>query len=79
MNATSPLTPPPTDVRVMNATAVLLVFGLVVVALAFSLRAVLRQPVFALRAIEVAGDVERNSAASLRANALPACRAASGA
>ena len=33
----------------MNATAVLLVFGLVVVALAFSLRAVLRQPVFALR------------------------------
>ncbi|MFO1226491.1 cell division protein FtsQ/DivIB [Roseateles sp.] len=71
MNATSPLTPAPTDVRVMNATAVLLVFGLVVVALAFSLRAVLRQPVFALRAIEVAGDVERNSAASLRANALP--------
>lgn len=71
MNAATTLTPAPLDVRVMNAATALLVVGAVVAVLAFGLRWVVRQPVFALRAIEVAGEVERNSAASLRANALP--------
>jgi cell division protein FtsQ len=71
VNTTATLHPTPIDVRVMNAATALLVAGAVVAVLAFGLRWVVRQPVFALRAIEVSGDVERNSAASLRANALP--------
>jgi cell division protein FtsQ len=71
LSSTPSTTPQPFDVRVMNAATALLVVGAVVAVLAFGLRWVVRQPVFALRAIEVAGEVERNSAASLRANALP--------
>jgi cell division protein FtsQ len=66
------LAPPvPDPVRVMNATAA--VFALVgslalVAALAIWLA---RQPVFALRAIRIDGDVARNSLQTIRANAAP--------
>lgn len=61
----------PADVRLMNATAAL--FALVGV-LAIGVVAALwmaQQPVFALRAIRIDGDVARNSASTIRANAMP--------
>jgi len=72
MRAQSPniVTTPP-DVRLMNGVAALLLLGLAVALLALALQWLVRQPVFAIRAITVEGDVARNSAASLRANALP--------
>lgn len=69
--APAPPAPPPMDVRLMNgASAVLLVFALLAFAgliLAWALRA----PMFTLRGIRVEGDVTRNTAATLRANAMP--------
>ena len=61
----------PPDVRLMNAVAALLVAALLAAAAWGALRWVVRLPVFNLRAIQVDGDVSRNSVASLRANALP--------
>jgi len=61
----------PPDIRLMNAVSALLLAGLLLLALGLSLRWVMRLPVFAIKAIQVEGDVTRNSAASLRANALP--------
>ena len=58
----------PTDVRAMNATALLLAgvaaFALLAAALAWAMR----QPVFSIRSIRIDGEVTRNSAATLRAN-----------
>jgi cell division protein FtsQ len=73
MRAQSPnnvITTPP-DVRLMNGVAALLLLGLAAALLTLALQWLVRQPVFAIRAITVEGDVARNSAASLRANALP--------
>jgi cell division protein FtsQ len=67
---TSPASLPP-DIRLMNAVSALLVAGLLALGLAVVLQRLVRLPVFAIRAITVEGDVTRNSAASLRANALP--------
>ncbi len=64
-----PITLPP-DIRLMNAVTALLVAAMLVAAAALALRWVVRLPVFAIRAIQVDGDVTRNSEASLRANAL---------
>ncbi|MGM9483525.1 cell division protein FtsQ/DivIB [Roseateles sp. NT4] len=61
----------PSDVRLMNAVSALLVAALVVTAAWAALRWVVRLPAFNFRAIQVEGDVSRNSVASLRANALP--------
>ncbi len=61
----------PPDIRLMNAVSALLVAALLVIGLWGTLRWVMRLPVFNLRAIQVVGDVSRNSVASLRANALP--------
>jgi len=61
----------PPDVRLMNAVSALLVAALVVTAAWAALRWVVRLPAFNFRAIQVEGDVSRNSVASLRANALP--------
>jgi len=61
----------PPDVRLMNAVSALLLAGLLALGLAVALQWLMRLPVFAIRAITVEGDVTRNSAASLRANALP--------
>jgi len=63
-------TPLPADVRLMNAVAALLVAGAVLAAGVLALRWVMAWPVFAIRAIQVEGDVNRNSVASLRANAM---------
>lgn len=63
--------PLPADIRLMNATAGLLgLIGALMLA-ALALMWVVRQPVFAVRVIEVDGDVARNSVATLRANAAP--------
>jgi len=61
----------PPDVRLMNAVSALLVAALVAMAAWAALRWVVRLPAFNFRAIQVEGDVSRNSVASLRANALP--------
>ena len=61
----------PVDVRLMNATAALFaLLGAVAVATVAVLW-MAKQPVFALRAIRVDGDVARNTVATLRANAMP--------
>lgn len=61
----------PGDVRLMNATATLFaVVGVVLLATVMVTWAA-RQPVFALRAVRVDGDVTRNSVATIRANAMP--------
>ncbi|CAN5225322.1 cell division protein FtsQ/DivIB [soil metagenome] len=61
----------PPDVRLMNAVSAFLLAGLLALGLTLALQWLMRLPVFAIRAITVEGDVTRNSAASLRANALP--------
>ena len=71
MRAASLPTPLPPDIRLMNAVSALLLAGLLLLALGLALRWVVRLPVFAISKIQVEGDVTRNSAASLRANALP--------
>ncbi len=72
MRATAqPATPLPPDIRLMNAVSALLVAALVLLALVFSLRWVFALPVFAIRQIQIEGDVSRNNVATLRANALP--------
>ena len=71
MRATSQPNPLPSDIRLMNAVSALLAVGLLLLALGVALRWVARLPAFAIRAIQVEGDVTRNSVASLRANALP--------
>ena len=68
MNATDIALPP--DVRLMNAVSALLVAALLATAAWGVMRWMVRLPVFNFRAIQVDGDVSRNSVASLRANAL---------
>jgi len=65
-----PITLPP-DIRLMQAVTALLLAAFVLASATVALRWFSRLPVFAIRAIQVEGDVSRNSAASLRANALP--------
>lgn len=67
--ATAAVLPP--DVRLMNAVSALLIAAMLATAAWAALRWVVRLPVFNLRAVQVEGDVSRNSVASLRANALP--------
>lgn len=71
MNASLPA---PMDVKLMNitATVLFLIFG--GLSLAALCLWVLRQPVFALGAIEVRGDVAHNNAVTLRANVAPHLR-----
>ena len=61
----------PVDVRLKNATAALLAVLGVLALGAVLAQWMARQPVFALRAIRVEGDVARNSVATIRANAMP--------
>lgn len=61
----------PPDIRLMNAVSALLVAALLGTAAWAAARWVVRLPVFNFRAIQVEGDVSRNSVASLRANAMP--------
>lgn len=71
MRSTTLNTPLPPDIRLMNGVSALLVLGVLLATVSLGLQWLVRQPVFAIRAITVEGDVNRNSAASLRANALP--------
>jgi len=61
----------PGDIVLMNATAAAFATLGVVALVATLLVGVARQPVFALRAIRIEGDVSRNSVATIRANAMP--------
>lgn len=63
--------PLPVDVRLMNLTASLLFAGFAVLALTALAGWVLRQPVFALRGIQVQGDLAHSNALTLRANVAP--------
>lgn len=61
----------PGDVRLMNATAALLaVVGSAALAAALLLW-LAKQPVFAIQAIRIDGEVTRNSVSTIRANAAP--------
>ena len=60
----------PTDVRAMNATALVLAALAASALLAAALVWAIRQPIFSIRTIRVDGDVTRNSAATLRANSV---------
>jgi len=71
MNSAAATAALPPDVRLMNAVSALLVAALLATAAWGLVRWVVRLPVFNFRAIQVDGDVSRNSVASLRANALP--------
>lgn len=61
----------PPDVRVMNATAAVFAVVAALVLIAVLALWAARQPVFALRAILVEGDVARNSLQTIRAHATP--------
>jgi cell division protein FtsQ len=63
--------PLPGDVRIMRATAHALFVLAGVLLAALLVNAVSRLPAFSLRAIRIEGEVMRNSAATLRANAAP--------
>jgi len=71
MNSAAATAALPPDIRLMNAVSALLVAAMLAVAAWAAMRWVVRLPVFNFRAIQVEGDVSRNSAVSLRANALP--------
>lgn len=61
----------PADIRSMNAVSALL-FALAAIGLSASaLGALVRAPLFTLHAIELEGEVQRSSVATVRANALP--------
>jgi cell division protein FtsQ len=61
----------PSDIRLMNATAnVLIALGIAGLA-AMTLLWLARQPVFALKGVIIEGDVARNSVSTIRANAAP--------
>ena len=62
--------PLPADVRAMNAAAAALLLLAVLLLLGMGVAALLRLPAFTLRVVSVQGDVTRNSAATLRANAV---------
>lgn len=71
MNSAAATAALPSDIRLMNAVSALLVAALLATAAWAAIRWVVRLPAFNFRAIQVDGDVSRNSIASLRANALP--------
>lgn len=70
--AAATLTPPlPGDVRLMNATALLLAFVGSAVLAAALLVWVAKQPLFAIQSIRIEGEITRNSVSTIRANAAP--------
>jgi cell division protein FtsQ len=72
MAATATLTPAlPGDVRLMNTTAALLALVGSAALAAALLVWVAKQPVFAIQAIRVEGEITRNSVSTIRANAAP--------
>ena len=61
----------PADVRLLNATAAALALAATLLLLATAVVWLSRQPLFAIRAIAVEGDIARNSVSTIRANAAP--------
>jgi cell division protein FtsQ len=59
------------DVRLMNAVTAAIVVLAAVALLAAGVRALARAPWFAIRAIQLDGDLARNNVPTLRANVLP--------
>jgi cell division protein FtsQ len=66
-----PMSPIPGDVRLMHVTASVLYAVAGVLLAALLVHGALRLPAFALRKIQVEGDVMRNSVSTIRANAAP--------
>jgi cell division protein FtsQ len=66
-----PLPAQPLDVRVMNLASNVFIGVLSLMVLALGGSWLMRQPFFNIEAIEVQGDVQHNSAATLRANVAP--------
>jgi cell division protein FtsQ len=66
-----PVTQPPLDVRMMNATSALLMVAVLLMACAAGLWWRLRDPAFAIQRIVVRGQTVHNDAASLRERVLP--------
>ncbi len=64
----------PADVRWMRLTANGLVVLAALLFAALALHLLSRQPVFTLRAIQLSGDLGRNSVATIRVNAVPQLR-----
>lgn len=63
--------PPPLDVRLMRAGAALLLLVALGAFASQALRWAMRSPQFTLGGVRIEGDVERNSVATIRANAMP--------
>ncbi len=61
----------PAEVRLMNLTAAGLAVVAALLLVAIAVMWLARQPLFAVRAIAVDGDVARNSVSTIRANAAP--------
>jgi cell division protein FtsQ len=61
----------PGDIRLMNASAAIFALAGAATLLASLLLVATRQPLFALRAVRIEGDVTRNSLQTIRANAMP--------
>ena len=64
----------PTDVRAMNATALVFAGAAAIALLAAAMLWAIRQPVFSIRTVRIEGEVTRNSIATLRANTAPSLR-----
>ena len=71
MATPAPTTPLPADIRLMNATAIVLaaIGGVALVAIALLWAA--QRPVFAVQSILIDGDLAHNSVLTIRANAAP--------
>ena len=61
----------PPDIRLLNAVSTLLFVIATAALMALGVGALGRAQVFAIRSIQVEGDVHRNSAATIRAHAMP--------
>lgn len=61
----------PPDIRLLNAVSTLLFVIAAAALMALGVGALGRAQVFAIRSIQIEGDVHRNSAATIRAHAMP--------
>jgi cell division protein FtsQ len=71
MAKTAPVTTLPADIRLMNATAIVLGTIGVLALIALAILWAAHRPIFAVRAIKIDGDLTHNSVVTIRANAAP--------
>jgi cell division protein FtsQ len=71
MATLAPASQPPADIRLMNATALVLAALGVVTLATLALIWVTNRPVFAVKSIRVEGDLSHNSVLTIRANVTP--------